>query len=143
MGVPATCQGSETFADESKDTASDKPTVKSIAINAIPNFIDITLSGSSFHKLSSSNARCPAVWTLFTPYRQRSYPGGRSSMNCSKIERDAKQTENDEVCCGPPSIDLDDKQLWPAASLAARGQTAAAYRVRSCCSSAWDAFGLQ
>ncbi len=33
--------------------------VSSIAINAIPNFMDITLSGSSFDKPSSSITRCP------------------------------------------------------------------------------------
>jgi len=47
-------------ADESKDTSSDRSiVVSSIAINAIPNFIDITLSGSSFDKPSSSITRCP------------------------------------------------------------------------------------
>jgi len=47
----------ETLGDESKDTASDMPTVNSTTINAIPNFIDITLSGSSFHKHSSPVTR--------------------------------------------------------------------------------------
>src|SRR5579859_307757 len=71
VGVPATCQGSETLADESKDAASERPTVNIIVINAIPNFIDIILSAYRFTSRVLQSRDAPAVWTFFTLYRQR------------------------------------------------------------------------